>query len=61
MSLKARAWLALAALAVAMALLLFVPAGIVRYWQAWLYLSIFFGAAALTTKSRESGKVLAQA
>jgi len=32
-----------------MALLLFVPAGTVRYWQAWLYLSIFFGAAALTT------------
>jgi protein-S-isoprenylcysteine O-methyltransferase Ste14 len=49
-NLNARAWLALAALAVAMALLLFVPAGTVRYWQAWLYLSIFFGAAALTTK-----------
>jgi protein-S-isoprenylcysteine O-methyltransferase Ste14 len=32
-----------------MALLLFVPAGTVRYWQAWVYLSIFFGAAALTT------------
>ena len=60
MSLNARAWLALAALAVVMALLLFVPAGTVRYWQAWLYLSIFFGAA-LTTKSRESGRVLAQA
>ena len=48
-SLNARAWLALAVLAVVMALLLFVPAGTVRYWQAWLYLSIFFGAAALTT------------
>jgi len=32
-----------------MALLLFVPAGTIRYWQAWVYLSIFFGAAALTT------------
>jgi protein-S-isoprenylcysteine O-methyltransferase Ste14 len=48
--LNARAWLALAVLAVAMALLLFVPAGTVRYWQAWLYLSIFVGAAALITK-----------
>ena len=48
-NLKARAWLALAVLAVVMALLLFVPAGTVRYWQAWVYLSIFFGAAALTT------------
>jgi protein-S-isoprenylcysteine O-methyltransferase Ste14 len=48
-NLNARAWLALAGLAVAMALLLFIPAGTVRYWQAWLYLSIFFGAAALTT------------
>jgi protein-S-isoprenylcysteine O-methyltransferase Ste14 len=49
-SLNTRAWLALAVLAVVMALLLFVPAGTVRYWRAWLYLSIFFGAAALTTK-----------
>jgi protein-S-isoprenylcysteine O-methyltransferase Ste14 len=32
-----------------MGLLLFVPAGTVRYWQAWAYLAIFFGAAALTT------------
>jgi len=32
-----------------MAVLLFIPAGTVRYWQAWVYLSIFFGAAALTT------------
>ena len=33
-----------------MTLLLFVPAGTVRYWQAWLYLAIFFAAATLTTK-----------
>lgn len=33
-----------------MTLLLFVPAGTVRYWQAWSYLAIFFAAAALTTK-----------
>jgi protein-S-isoprenylcysteine O-methyltransferase Ste14 len=48
-NLNRRAWLALAALAVVMTLLLLVPAGTVRYWQAWVYLSIFFGAAALTT------------
>jgi protein-S-isoprenylcysteine O-methyltransferase Ste14 len=32
-----------------MGLLLFVPAGTVHYWQAWVYLSIFLGASALTT------------
>ena len=32
-----------------MALLLFISAGTVRYWQAWVYLLIFFGAAAFTT------------
>ncbi|MBI3801130.1 MAG: hypothetical protein HY268_29685 [Deltaproteobacteria bacterium] len=34
-NLNARAWLALAVLAVVMGLLLFIPAGTVRYWQAW--------------------------
>jgi protein-S-isoprenylcysteine O-methyltransferase Ste14 len=48
-NLNARAWLALVLLAVAMGLLLFVPAGTVRYWQAWVYLSIFTAASALTT------------
>ncbi len=32
-----------------MGLLLFVPARTVRYWQAWVYLSVFFSAATLTT------------
>jgi protein-S-isoprenylcysteine O-methyltransferase Ste14 len=32
-----------------MGLLLFVSAGTVRYWQAWLYLSIFITASALIT------------
>lgn len=49
MSLEARAWLALTALAVAMAALLFVPAATTRYWQAWVYLAVFVGASALTT------------
>jgi hypothetical protein len=48
-NLTAKAWLALAALAVVMGLLLFVPAGTVHYWQAWVYLSIFTGASVLTT------------
>ncbi len=49
-NLVARAWLAVAGLAVAMGLLLFVFAGTMRYWQAWVYLSIFTGATALTTR-----------
>jgi protein-S-isoprenylcysteine O-methyltransferase Ste14 len=48
-NLNARAWLALAALAVVMGLLLLVPAGTVHYWQAWVYLTIFTGASVLTT------------
>lgn len=48
-SLAARAWFALAALGVVMGLLLFVPARTIGYWQAWVYLAIFFGASALTT------------
>ena len=49
MNLNTKAWLSLVALAVVMGLLLFVPAGTVRYWQAWVYLSIFFGAGVLIT------------
>lgn len=32
-----------------MALLLFVAAGSARYWQAWVYFAVFFGASLLTT------------
>jgi protein-S-isoprenylcysteine O-methyltransferase Ste14 len=48
-NLNARAWTALAVLSAAMGLLLFVPAGSVRYWHAWVYLAIFTGASALVT------------
>jgi len=48
-SLKTRAWLGLVFLAIAMGLMLFIPAGTIRYWQAWLYLGTFFGASLLTT------------
>ena len=50
-NLNARAWLTLAVLAAVMALLLFGPAGTVRYWQAWVYLVVFFGASVFTTLS----------
>jgi protein-S-isoprenylcysteine O-methyltransferase Ste14 len=42
-----KAWLGTIGLAVVMGLLLFVPAGTVRYWQAWIYLSVYFGASFL--------------
>jgi protein-S-isoprenylcysteine O-methyltransferase Ste14 len=48
-SLSVRAWFALAVLVAVMGVLLFVPAGTVHYWQAWVYLSMFMGASALTT------------
>src|SRR4029450_5864581 len=46
---EARAWASLAGLAVVMGLLLFVPAGTVRYWQAWLYLAVFMTASVAVT------------
>jgi protein-S-isoprenylcysteine O-methyltransferase Ste14 len=39
--------LSLGGLAAVMGLLLFVPAGTIRYWQAWVYLAIFTGASLL--------------
>jgi protein-S-isoprenylcysteine O-methyltransferase Ste14 len=48
-NLNTKAWLGLAVLAIAMGLLLFVPAWTVHYWQAWIYLSIFTGVSILTT------------
>ena len=32
-----------------MGLLLFLPAGTLQYWQAWLYLCVFFGVSVLIT------------
>jgi len=49
MTLNARAWVALAILAIVMGLVLFVTAGTVHYWQAWVYLAVFFGISALVT------------
>jgi len=49
MSLNTKAWFGLVVLTVAMALLLLVSAGTARYWQAWVYLAIYFVASALIT------------
>jgi protein-S-isoprenylcysteine O-methyltransferase Ste14 len=46
-NLHAKMWVRLVALTVVMGLLLFVPAGTMQYWQAWVYLAIFTGASAL--------------
>src|SRR5215472_7845424 len=44
-TLNARAWFGIACLAATMALVLFLPAGTIAYWQAWVYLGVFFGAS----------------
>ncbi len=48
-NLNVRAWLSLAALVLVMGCLLFVPAGTLRYWHAWVYLLLFFGMSAAIT------------
>ncbi len=48
-NLNRKAWLRLSFLAVTMSLLIFLAAGTLRYWQAWVYLGIFFGISALIT------------
>jgi protein-S-isoprenylcysteine O-methyltransferase Ste14 len=47
--LNVRTWLSFAILALVMALLLFVPANTLDYWQAWVYLGFFFGPSILIT------------
>jgi protein-S-isoprenylcysteine O-methyltransferase Ste14 len=49
MSLNVKAWLGLAFLALVVALLVFIAAGTLRYWQGWLLLAVFFGAGFLHT------------
>jgi protein-S-isoprenylcysteine O-methyltransferase Ste14 len=48
-NLNIKAWLGLVFLAIVMGLLLFLPAGTARYWQAWGFLAVFFGASLLIT------------
>jgi protein-S-isoprenylcysteine O-methyltransferase Ste14 len=48
-NLNLKAWLALAALAVVMGLLIFASAGTLSYWQGWAYLAVFFTAGVVMT------------
>jgi protein-S-isoprenylcysteine O-methyltransferase Ste14 len=48
-SLAFRAWLSLAVLAAIMSALLFGCAGTLRYWHAYVYLSLFFALSAVIT------------
>lgn len=45
-----RAWISLALLAAFMGALLFGIAGTLRYWEAWVYLVLFFGLSTLVTE-----------
>jgi protein-S-isoprenylcysteine O-methyltransferase Ste14 len=47
--LQRKAFRGLFILFLVMAALLFVTAGTIRYWQAWVYLAVFFGASFLIT------------
>ncbi|MGA9048856.1 MAG: isoprenylcysteine carboxylmethyltransferase family protein [Dehalococcoidia bacterium] len=46
-NLNMKSWFSAIALAIAMGLLLFVPAGTVDYWQAWVFLLVYFGMTCL--------------
>ena len=48
-ALNVRAWINLSVLAIAMGLLIFLPAGTLRYWQGWVYLSLFVGMSSAIT------------
>ncbi len=42
-----RIWIALASVMLFMGLLLFIPAGTMEYWEAWVYLGIYLVASSL--------------
>jgi protein-S-isoprenylcysteine O-methyltransferase Ste14 len=42
-------WARFVSLAIALGLLLFVPAGTIGYWQAWVYLIVFFAPSVAST------------
>ena len=44
-----KTWLGLVFLATAMAVVLFVTAGTIHYWEAWQFLAIYFAASILIT------------
>jgi protein-S-isoprenylcysteine O-methyltransferase Ste14 len=45
---NAKAWLGLAIVVIVMGLLLFIPAGTIRFWQAWLFLCVYVAASSLS-------------
>jgi len=47
LNVNAKAWVSLFVVTIVIGLLLFVPAGTVHYWQAWVYLGIYFTASFL--------------
>ena len=49
-SLAYRAWISLVLLAAFMGALIFGAAGTLHYWQAWIYLLLFFGLSGLLTQ-----------
>jgi protein-S-isoprenylcysteine O-methyltransferase Ste14 len=49
MNINTKAWLSLVIFVVVLGLLLFVVAGTVRYWQAWLCLAVLAAASAVMT------------
>jgi len=46
-NLKTKMWLRLIFVFIIMGLLLFIPAGTIRYWQAWGYLAVYSGSTVL--------------
>ena len=50
MNLNTRTWLRLSFMPVAMAIVLFGPAGTFHYWQAWAYLGVFCVSSLLITR-----------
>jgi protein-S-isoprenylcysteine O-methyltransferase Ste14 len=48
-SLNAKALFSLAVLILAMAALIFLPAGTLNYWQAWLFLAVYFASSLAIT------------
>ena len=45
-NLYTKAWVALLLLFLAMAALLFIPPWTLDYWQAWMFLAVYFAASA---------------
>jgi hypothetical protein len=48
-SLNTQIWTRSVSFAIALALLLFIPAGTIRYWEAWVYLIVFVASSAAIT------------